>query len=338
MRELFERLRQMLAGGEDAVLCTITESDGSTPRGAGAQMLVTGDGAALGTVGGGAAEHLVCRAAQEVLCSQKSRTQRFIMRPGDGDTGMICGGGITVAMQYFPRGDSRTRELLDAALPLFDGGGELWLLTRMRSDGDWQTGLYDTEHGVRFLPEADLPSVRAALDGRGDGALYAAPLKRGGTVWIFGGGHVAAELAAALIRVDFRTAIWEDRPEFADPARFPGAAEVVWDSYSAVGRRLALRPWDCAAIMTNGHQADFEVLRQILPMEPGYVGCIGSRGKHAAICRRLRESGFSEADIARIHSPIGLPILARTPAEIAVSITAELIAHRAAGQTEHRRG
>ena len=93
---------------------------------------------------------------------------------------------------------------------------------------------------------------------------------------------------------------------------------------------LRITEEDLVVITTAGHRGDFEVLSLVLPLRPSYIGCIGSKRKAMTVSARLIDAGFDSGAVARIHSPIGLAIGAQTPAEIAVSIAAELIAHRAA--------
>ena len=162
-----------------------------------------------------------------------------------------------------------------------------------------------------------LPLVRPrAMLKKGEPTYYVEPLTTAGYAYIFGGGHVAQELVPVLSRVGFAPIVFEDRPDFARKELFSEASETI-------------TPDDYIIIMTRGHQADFEVLRQALLTPATYVGVIGSRSKIATTNRRLVEAGIPEAELSRIHAPIGLPILGETPAEIAISITAELILHRA---------
>ena len=136
-------------------------------------------------------------------------------------------------------------------------------------------------------------------------------------------------LAAVLAPLDFRVAVYDDRPEFTGEDRFPLAVKRVAAPFGELRRHVPLGPDDYLVIMTRGHQADFEVLRETLRAPVRYLGCIGSRRK-LALCRdRLLAEGFTEAEYARLHAPIGLAIGAETPEEIAVSIAAELIAVRA---------
>ena len=115
----------------------------------------------------------------------------------------------------------------------------------------------------------------------------------------------------------------------AQPEVFPQAQQVVLGDYTRIGDFLTLTQDDYAVVMTPGHQSDFEVLEQVLRTPATYIGCIGSSRKVAAVKARLMAAGISEADTARLHSPIGLSIGAQTPDEIAISIAAEMIAHRA---------
>ena len=109
------------------------------------------------------------------------------------------------------------------------------------------------------------------------------------------------------------------------PENFPGAQSVICGEYDTFDEQITLTEDDYVVIMTPGHQADFEVLCRALTVHTTYIGCIGSRSKIATTKKRLAERGFNQTEIDRLHAPIGLPILAETPAEIAISVAAELI-------------
>ena len=158
---------------------------------------------------------------------------------------------------------------------------------------------------------------------------FALPAVRGGKVYIFGGGHVSQALVPAIAAVGFRPVVYDDRPEFADPALFPRAEAALCGPFTALSEQVCVTPDDYVVIMTRGHQADYEVLTQTLRSGAKYIGCIGSK-KKLSICRdRLLAAGFTAEEYARVHAPIGLAIGAETPEEIAVSVTAEMIAVRA---------
>lgn len=148
-------------------------------------------------------------------------------------------------------------------------------------------------------------------------------------VWLFGGGHVGRALVPVLHSIDFSVIVYDNRKELAVKEQFPLATEVWYGSYDTLDDRIQIEAKDYVVIMTPGHQGDYEILQQVLHTPATYIGCIGSRRKVAVTTKRLQEAGHSLENISRIHSPIGLSIHAETPAEIAISIAAEMIAHRA---------
>ena len=140
---------------------------------------------------------------------------------------------------------------------------------------------------------------------------------------ICGGGHVARETAIMAAQLDFRVRIIDDREEIMKPERFPGVEEVVCDSYDNIEKYL--EPGAFYLIVTPDYKADYRCLSAILGTDHGYLGMIGSKRKVAAAKGKLQEDGFSDEQINSIFAPVGLPIGAVTPAEIAVSILAQII-------------
>jgi len=155
-------------------------------------------------------------------------------------------------------------------------------------------------------------------------------------VYIFGAGHVGKATCEAASLVGFRVVVTDDRPELLTEERFPRASLLRRiDSFdhplAPCGSVPAIEigPEDCALVLTHKPGIDKEMVAQLLRTDAGYIGLIGSKTKREGIYASLRSDGFTDADLARIHSPIGLAIGARTPEEIAVSIVAEIIAVRA---------
>ena len=333
MKKLFTTLLRELEANRAAVLCAIVASHGSTPRGAGARMLVLEDGRTLGTIGGGAVEYRATRLAGELLAEKASRFETYRLSAGEvADVGMICGGDVRVYFQYMDPADAAAREVLADALELLDGGHASWLVTEI-AGARWRMGTCDRETGLRGLeiPPARLEPLlgsRPLLD-EGETVLCAEPLTRAGTVYLFGAGHVARELAHILAMADFRVSVYDQREQAVSKERFPEAAELRCGSFpEALSRLPPLTDEDYVVIMTPGHQADYEVLSQALRTPAGYIGCIGSRKKVAAARERLLADGFTDREIGRVYAPIGLPIGGETPAEVAVSVAAQLIACR----------
>ena len=128
--------------------------------------------------------------------------------------------------------------------------------------------------------------------------------------------------------VGFRVAVCEDRAAFAGKERFPDAEAILIGDYGQAFDKLYVRASDALIVMTRGHEADLTVLARALKTNAAYIGCIGSRHKIAFTREKLIGMGYTDADLERIHTPIGLDIGAETPEEIAVSIAAELIAFK----------
>ena len=141
---------------------------------------------------------------------------------------------------------------------------------------------------------------------------------------ILGGGHIALSLCQMAHLLGYRIVVVDDRPSFANQARFPQADEVICGDFREVLARLRIGPETYAVVVTRGHRQDEECLDHLLRTEAAYVGSIGSRRRIAIVRERLRESGIPAGRIDELHAPIGLDIGSETPAEIALAILAEI--------------
>jgi len=159
----------------------------------------------------------------------------------------------------------------------------------------------------------------------GEMEFFIEPVKMSPHLYIFGGGHVAIPLARLAAMVGFSYTIIEDRPEFATTERFPDSKGIILATSDEIDQKIEILPADYIAIVTRSHELDYQALKKVLKHEAKYVGLIASKVKKKQVVGQLKEEGFEESDIERIHSPIGLDIAAQTPEEIAVSIVAELI-------------
>jgi len=158
--------------------------------------------------------------------------------------------------------------------------------------------------------------------------VYIEPIEPSPELYIIGAGHVGFHLGRLAADVGFRVHIVDDREKFANRERFPQAVEVVVDDIPAWIDRANLPPHAYAVIVTRGHTNDLEALRVLAPRELRYLGLIGSRAKVARIYDALVGDQMAPELLAKVHAPIGLDIGAVTPAEIAISIVAELVAIR----------
>ena len=236
---------------------------------------------------------------------------------------MVCGGGVTVQFQYLPAGEQRIIAVLRDLIEADGGNRDTWLLRRIEGEQVTAMGLAD-RIGPRHLDI--LPEELELLCG--NQAVFARK-------WL--SIPVVKALVPVLASLGFRPVVYDDRPEFADPALFPKAEKTLCGDFARLSEQVTVTPEDYVVVMTRGHQADYEVLTQVLRSGAKYLGCIGSKRKLALCRERLLAAGFTDEEYARLHAPIGLAIGAQTPEEIAVSVAAEMIAVRAGLENGLRR-
>ena len=307
MNGIFTTLLYEMEKHHDTVLCTIIADSGSTPRGKGAQMLAGDAGLLSGTIGGGAVEGGAIALGRTLLRERRSAIHEYKLRHNDGeDIGMVCGGDVTVHLQFIAAGDPVWKELAGSVLQRI----------ALRQPGALVLALDGGAPALRDVPETD--SAHIAL-----------PLPIGERAILFGGGHCSLALCPLLTTVGFRVTVVDDRPELVTKERFPTADAVICCDLNRVTETVPIGEEDYVVVMTNGHSHDFAVQEQVLRGRYAYIGVIGSRAKTASVNARLREAGISEAAIASVHTPIGTAIKAVTPEEIAVSIAGEMICVRA---------
>jgi len=340
MIDLLTTLGQWLAEGTPVVSATIVTHEGSTPRSAGSKMIVRPGGEMRGTVGGGLVEARVLEAAARVLADGVPGIMDFDLT-GELAAGadMVCGGKLRVFLERIEPGEQaglyaellrrmRRGERSLLAVPM-NGGPRTLVPPRGEPLGaGLPSGLAE---GARAAGrDLRAPVVFAALEQR----WFLEPWTGPSPLVIAGAGHVSRPTARIAAMTGFRVTVLDDRPEFANRERFPEAQDIlVRDMRTCLAEPEVsphLGPDASIVIVTRGHVGDADVLAQALRTDAGYIGMIGSRRKRDSVYTKLRGQGFTDADFARVHCPIGLDIAAETPEEIAVSILAELIQARAA--------
>lgn len=342
MNDILHPLLALLERGESAVRATILTHEGSTPRSAGSRMLLARDDRpggcgvriAAGTVGGGLVEARVMEGAARVLASGQRRVEDFDLT-GELAAGadMICGGRLRVFVERIgPEELPLFRQLAQA----LENGERRLLLTPL---GEGPARLLEPTGSTEEpgLPRELLSAVRTQAAGisapvtlsLGQQRHVLEPWTAPSPLTILGAGHVSRPTAQVAALAGFRVLVLDDRPDFANAERFPWAETRVLPDFSQALENAPCGPGAFIVIVTRGHVHDADTLAQALRTSAGYIGMIGSRRKRDAVYERLRDQGFTEADLARVRCPIGLEIGAETPEEIAVSIVAELIAVRA---------
>ncbi len=319
---LWSLIGEAISSSTPCALLLTVETKGSGPGRPGAAMAVTQSGTIRGTVGGGVMEHRLVSRAQKMLETGASNPELILHDhvdennhiKGDGEgtpSGMICSGSQTTAILPLQPGMLETVNLI---INILEEGktGTLYLSS---------TGFSVSEHSEQTIHEF-------AMTG-GNNWKYAGPLGFRDTVYVIGGGHVGQALVRLLQGLSFHPVIIDERKRgsFEDPppCRWITAPYSEAHSYIPEG----CHGW--AVIMTPFHRADAEVLESLSRKKLKYVGMMASSSKKAKIYSELTERGVPDDFLNSVHCPIGIPIGSRTPAEIAVSIAAQLIGVKASG-------
>jgi xanthine dehydrogenase accessory factor len=295
-------------------LATVARTRGSTPVAAGAKMLIGPEGRLAGSVGGGCVEADVIAAALAAHAAGRPAVVTHHLNADlAGDLGLSCGGSLDVFVEPLVSAPAYVAALQAAA----DADRGV-----VRTATDWSRGPVKT-----FAPADSGPRARAATL-TADRRFVIERLTPAPLVLVFGAGHVGAAIARAADAAGFRVAVVDDRPEFADPARFPDAVAVLAASPGEALARVRLSARDAIVVATRGHRQDAEILALVAACDAGYVGMLGSKRKKIVVTKGLSGAGVPRSALARVRVPIGLAIGAETPEEIAVSVVAELIRFR----------
>lgn len=310
----WELLLDGLERGAPVALLVVVASASSTPGKAGAKLAVAADGRLAGTIGGGSGEHQGVREARRLLRQhpRQSRIMRAIHRQdSDHGSGMICGGEQTVAIYPCSPQDLPVVRAVVTALGRQEGG-----LLRL------SPGAMTFDRGEQLAGAA----CRFGYDANGDWR-YEENLGQYETAYLIGGGHVSLALSRILATLDFRIVVCDSRPDLETLVNNPYAHEKVIVPFHAVGTCIPEGDRHYAVIMTPAHASDEIVLRQLIDKKLRYLSLLGSRTKVQTLRERL-QGAIPPERLAHLRAPAGFPINSHSPAEIAVSIAAEMIAVR----------
>jgi xanthine dehydrogenase accessory factor len=340
VRELVTTLDEWAAVDPEVAMATVVRTSGSTPRPVGARMAVTRDGRMAGSVSGGCLEAAVVEEAQAIL---DGRARPRILHYGISDelgweVGLACGGSVDVFLQTLRWGGDPVLAALRAAL---DGERAAVLLTVLEGQGAGRSAVVDDEGrltgtlgsaaldaGAAAAAAARLESGLPGVEEVGGVALYVEPQVPAPLLAVVGAVHIAIALTSLARVLGYRVVVIDPRTAFLTPERIPDADRLVARWPDDALPELRLGPRDAAVCLSHDPKFDEPTLDCLLRSRAGYIGAIGSRTTHGKRVARLREAGFGDADIARVHSPVGLDLGARTPAEIALAILAEVVAVR----------
>ncbi|MDH6543377.1 XdhC family protein [Streptomyces lavendulae] len=355
MLDIAEELNRWVEQGRDFAVATVVAVGGSAPRQPGAALAVDGEGTAIGSVSGGCVEGAVYELCRQALEDGETVRERFGYSDDDAfAVGLTCGGIIDILVTPVPVG-SPGRQVLARALAaaahgetaavarIADGPEELMgRALLVQADGSYEGGF----GGHPLLDRTIAGEARAMLDaGRtgvleigADGRLCGEPLKvlvessvPPPRMIVFG----AIDFASALVRIGkflgYHVTLCDARPVFATRNRFPEADEIVVDWPHRYLESAEVDGRTVLCVLTHDAKFDIPLLELALKLPVAYVGAMGSRRTHEDRNERLRAVGVTELELARLRSPIGLDLGARSPEETALSIAAEIVANRRGG-------
>jgi xanthine dehydrogenase accessory factor len=309
--DVYHQLTQALKTGP-IVLATIVKTHGSVPREVGAKMIITAAGQIFNTIGGGAGEAKVIAQAKMLFTTgQKQILKIDLSGSPQRQTQGICGGTMQVWLERW-QGDLAIA-LADQMLAQLQSGRSLTLITP-----------WDENQSPFLLDRTQSPPDRAWSE-----TIQPPPL-----LLIIGAGHCAIELAKVAHLIGFDIVVHDDRADWANATNFPQARQIATQSLAALLADWGEHPQLYAALVTRGYQYDLQALERLLQRQIPcqYIGMIGSAQRVRQVCQQVCQQVQGDvAKMPQIHAPIGLDIGALTPAEIAVSIGAELILVRRGG-------
>ncbi len=298
--------------GRGAVLATVVETWGSAPRPVGSQLVIDREGAMEGSVSGGCVEGAVITEALEAIEDGQPRLLDFGVSDDEAfAVGLACGGRIRVLVE--PVGGVLPEALLAD-------------LVAARTARKPVAYVADLDSPLRRLDSRDAHADRFRMDRSGveeDGRTFVAVHNPPLRMIVVGAVHIAQPLVQMACACGYDPVIVDPRPAFGAAARFPG--EIILDDWP--DEALAAHGLDtrtCVVTLTHDPKLDDPAIRAAIRSDIFYLGCLGSTRTHAKRVDRLQQAGFSADEIARIHAPVGLNIGARSPAEIAVSIMAQI--------------
>lgn len=336
MQDILPDLLTWLQNGEEIALATVIQTWGSSPRGVGAKMGITASGKMTGSVSGGCVEGAVVEVGQQVLETRRPQLLHFGVADDTAwEVGLACGGTIDIFVQPLDvELFQQLRDVLETSQTAANvtiirgpdavlGDGLVWGEEHTTS-GPFDDELLDSTVAAARFALSEHKSQRLILPG-GKIEVFAEVIAPADMLVIVGGVHISIALAKLAKVLGYRTVIVDPRRAFGNPERFAHADQLIQSWPDDALRSLHLSHASAVAVLTHDPKLDDPALLVALPGPAFYVGALGSKTTQAKRRARLLEAGLTEAQLDRLHGPIGLSIGAKTPEEIALSIMAEIV-------------
>jgi xanthine dehydrogenase accessory factor len=322
--------------GDRIAVATVIDARGSSPRPVGSQMVINSLGRFEGSVSSGCIEAAVVVEAQEILGEEKPRRLTFgVSNKSSWEVVLACGGKIEVVIENYTRQEQllRKQAALEAdhqaycTVTNLANGDKMIIAAGEMNRGD------DLPQDIRKGVQEVFLSLQSKIIQSGESEYFLHQVTPGLQLIIIGAVHVARPLARLAQMAGYPVVIIEPRSAFAEAESLSGVRVIPeWPDKALA--QMVLHPGTAIVTLSHFSKLDDQGLLAALESEAFYVGALGSRKTHALRLQRLAAAGVSEENLRRIHGPVGLPIGARTPTEIAVSILAEIIQERRKGLSD----
>lgn len=346
MRDVLSDIDRWRAQGQAIALATVIQTWGSAPRGVGAKMALTPGGEIAGSVSGGCVEGAVFEAGVQTLKNGRPQLLHFgVADETAWEVGLACGGTIEVFVEPLDLAlyDRLRAALVDeqpvAVVTVVRGPAGLLGRKLVMYEDRSTFGTLGAELDMTVL-EMARAALASGLPQRLTLPQAAEPVEifievnlPSPTLIIVGGVHIAIALTAIAKALGYRTVVVDPRRAFGRETRFPHADRLIRAWPDEALAQVSLTPSTAVVMLTHDPKLDDPALKIALSSPAFYIGALGSRTTQAKRRRRLLEAGLSEAQLARLHGPIGLDLGARTPEEIALAVMAQIVAVRNGRQT-----
>ncbi|MFQ5631905.1 MAG: XdhC family protein [bacterium] len=337
MKELLPQIQNWLGQNKKVALATVVKTWGSAPREVGSMMAISRESEMAGSVSGGCVETAVIEEALKVISTAKPALLSYGVTNEEAWTvGLACGGSIEIFVEAFDPADALKAALLD----IVAHKKTAVLATCLDTDSEFLGRQYFIEDSGKVIGSIDNGEIDAALQKTVDlqnpprdaktvelhgHAVFIKPFLPPPRFVIIGGVHIAQPLAKFAKELEFEVILIDPRTAFGNKTRFPEIGQIInlWPDEALA--QLDIDQNTFIVLLTHDPKIDDPGIIAALNAHPAYIGVLGSRKTHEKRIKRLKEAGISKEQIARIHAPIGLKIGARSPAEIAMSIMAEII-------------
>ncbi len=322
--EVLRQATAWLDEGHGVALAIVISTWGSSPRPVGSQMAINDNGSFVGSVSGGCIEPFVISEAIDIIAEGEPQSLNYgVSDETAQEVRLSCGGNIRVfVMPAPPRsefekllGESPATQIID----LVNGD------TLILGDDTFEGSLQLSEDALNHAQCLHKQGGGGTVIHDGETELFVMTHTQRRKLIIVGAAHIAQMLVPMATAVGFEVTIIDSRPAFAKSERIPGATLIQQRSEQAI-QGLTIDSRTALALLAHDPVLDDPALHAALGSPAYYIGCLGSRRTHAKRLDRLREAGFDEIALERLHAPVGLDIGGRSAGEIAVSILAEIIA------------